>query len=59
MRLPRVRFTIRRMMLIVALTAVVLSYVGSYYRLSRRGMREAAQHGIGGFLVESRCGAVV
>jgi hypothetical protein len=50
MRLPRVRFTIRRMMLIVAFTAVVMSYVGSYYRLSRAGMREAARYGIAGFL---------
>src|SRR5262245_33369548 len=50
MRLPLVRFTIRRMLLIVALTAVVMSYVGSYYRLSRRGMREAPQDGIPGFL---------
>ena len=50
MRLPRMRFTIRRMMLAVAFTAVVMSYVGSYHRLSRRGMREAAQYGIPGFL---------
>jgi hypothetical protein len=49
MRLPRVRFTIRRMMLIVALAALVFSYVGSYYRLSRRGMREAALCNMPGF----------
>jgi hypothetical protein len=50
MRLPLLRFTIRRMLLAVALTAVVMAYVGSYYRLSRRGMREAAEYGIAGFL---------
>jgi hypothetical protein len=50
MRLPRVRFKIRQMMVAVALAAVVMSYVASYYRLSRRGMREAAEYGIPGFL---------
>jgi len=50
MTFPRVRFTIRRMMLAVAFTAVVMSYVASYYRLSRRGIREAAEYGIPGFL---------
>ncbi len=50
MRLTRLGFTIRRMMLIVALTALVLSYFGSYYRLSRRGMHEAAELKLAGFL---------
>jgi hypothetical protein len=50
MRLPRVRFTIRRMMIIVALAALVFAYAGSYYRLSRRGMREAAMYNVSGFL---------
>ena len=53
MRLPGVRFSIRRMMLTVALAALVFSYVGSYYRLSRRGMREAALYNIAGFLYVS------
>jgi hypothetical protein len=34
----------------VALMAVVMAYVSSYYRLSRRGMREAPEYGIPGFL---------
>jgi hypothetical protein len=44
------QFTIRRMMLAVAFAAVVMSHVASYYRLSRRGMREAAEYGMPGFL---------
>jgi hypothetical protein len=44
------RFSIRRMMLAVALMAAVMAYVSSYYRLSRRGMREAPEYGIRGFL---------
>jgi hypothetical protein len=51
MRLPCVLFSIRKMMLGVALMAVVMAYVSSYYRLSRRGMREAPEYGVpGGFL---------
>ena len=50
MRPPHVRFTIRRMMLGVVLAGLVLAYLGSYYRLSRRGLREAAEHGLAGFL---------
>jgi hypothetical protein len=49
-RRPRVRFTIRRMMLTVAWAALVLSYLSSYYRLLRRGVREAALYGIPGIL---------
>lgn len=48
MRLPR--STIRRMMIAVTFTAVAMSYVSSYYGLSRRGMREAVDYGIPGFL---------
>jgi hypothetical protein len=50
MRLPRMRFTIRLLMLAVAFSALVMSYVASYHRLSRRGMREAVQYGAPGFL---------
>jgi hypothetical protein len=38
------------MMVLVAVAALASSYVGSYYRLSRQGMREAAEFGIPGFL---------
>lgn len=34
----------------VAVSALAFSYVGSYYRLSRRGMREAGEYGLSGFL---------
>ena len=50
MRLFQARFTLRRMMIWVALAALVFSYAASYYHLSRRGMDEAAQCGMPGFL---------
>jgi hypothetical protein len=50
MRIPRVRFTLWRMMVWVALAALVFSYLGSYYRLSRRGMREVTRYGADEFL---------
>ena len=50
MKWPRARFTVRRMMLAVLIAALVMWYVGSYYRLSRRGMREAVDYGLDGFL---------
>ena len=50
MRLPRVRFTVRRMMIWVVVAAMAMTYVISYYQLSRRGIREAADFGITGFL---------
>ena len=37
-------------MIAVALWALAVSYIGSYYHLSRRGMREAEQFGIPGFI---------
>ena len=36
-------------MVAVILAALALTYVSSYYHLSRRGMREASIHGIDGF----------
>ncbi|HWE35693.1 MAG TPA: hypothetical protein VG406_03910 [Isosphaeraceae bacterium] len=50
MRRPRVRFTIRRLMVVVALVALALAYVTSYAFLRRRGLREAAESGAPGFL---------
>jgi hypothetical protein len=41
------------MMLAVAVTAVLTAYFVSYYRLSRRGMREAAESGVPGLLYVS------
>ncbi len=37
-------------MVVVAIAAFGFAYVGDYYHLSRRGMREAAEYGIPGFL---------
>jgi hypothetical protein len=50
MRLHRFRFTIRGLMILVAVSSLMLSYAGSYYRLSRRGMQEATLYGVPGFL---------
>jgi hypothetical protein len=44
------RWSLQAQILAVAALAVALAYVGSYYRLSRRGMREAKLYGIPGFL---------
>src|SRR5579883_1141903 len=44
-RPPKARRTIRRAMIHIALLSLVFSYVGSYYRLSRRSMREDANYG--------------
>ncbi|MBI3464254.1 MAG: hypothetical protein HY000_14540 [Planctomycetes bacterium] len=49
-RVRRFRFRLRRLHLFVAVACVVLLYVGSYYRLSRRGLAEARELGIDGFL---------
>lgn len=50
MKRPRVRFTVRSAMIGVALCALVTAYIGSYYRLRQRGLREAPTYGIPGFL---------
>jgi hypothetical protein len=41
---------VHTLLVLVALAAVLLGYAGSYYRLSRRGMREAPEYGLEGFL---------
>lgn len=46
----RFRFKLRTLILFVAGLSLVLSYTGSYYRLSRRGLAEAVPHGLPGFL---------
>ena len=50
MRAIRGPLVIRRAILTVAFTVLALSYVGSYYRLSRRALREAPLYGVPGFL---------
>lgn len=50
MRRLLMRFTVRRLILGVSLLTFSLSYVGSYYHLSRRGIREAAEYGTNQFL---------
>jgi hypothetical protein len=46
----RTRFRLRTWILTIAGLALVLAYAGSYYRLSRRGLREAPGYGLDGFL---------
>jgi hypothetical protein len=46
MQVPRM--TVRRWMIVVGLAALAFAYLGSYYRLSRRGMDEAAAFGCDG-----------
>ncbi|MHC5543551.1 hypothetical protein ACYOEI_35455 [Singulisphaera rosea] len=49
-RLPRFQFRVRVLIVVEALSALMMAYVGSYYRLSRRGMDEAQKYGLPGFL---------
>ncbi len=51
-------FSPRTLFVLIAVCALVSVYVGSYYRLSRRGMREAAANGMAGFLYIPLEGAV-
>jgi hypothetical protein len=44
------RLRLRTMIVTVAVAALLLAYIGSYYRLSRRGLREGVPYGIDGFL---------
>lgn len=46
----RLQISMRKRIVLVALTGLLLSYVMSYYRLSRQGMSEAKDYGIDGFL---------
>lgn len=43
------QFSLRTLLLSVVVASLLSSYVGCYYRLSRRGMEEARQAGIEGF----------
>ena len=44
------QFSLRTLLIGIVLLAIPMSYVGSYYRLSRRGIREAQANGEQGFL---------
>jgi hypothetical protein len=46
----RFQYRLRSLIVSVAGLSLALAYVGSYYRLSRRGMREASVYGLAGFL---------
>jgi hypothetical protein len=44
------KFRLRAILLLIVAVALASAYVGSYYRLSRRGIHEAAEYGMGAFL---------
>jgi hypothetical protein len=46
----RFRFSLRGAMIAFVLLGLLFAYLGSYYRISRRGMEEAAEMEIKGFL---------
>ena len=46
----RRRLTVRRLMVAIVLCSLLFAYLASYERLKRRGMREAQDYGIVGFL---------
>jgi hypothetical protein len=46
----RLQISMRRLVVLVGLSSLLLVYVESYRRLSHRGMREAQEFGIAGFL---------
>jgi len=46
----RFQFSLRTLFGVLTLAAVIMAYVGSYYHLSRRGLREAKAQGMEGFL---------
>jgi hypothetical protein len=50
-RMPR--FRLRKVFVAMTLASVVMAYAGAYYRLSRRGMEEAAVYGLPGFFYVS------
>ncbi len=45
----RFRFRLRTLIVAIASCSLLFAYVASYYRLSRRGLREAVPYGIDGF----------
>ncbi len=54
MRLWQVpRFRLWKVFVAMTLLSVILAYAGAYYRLSRRGVEEAAAYGLHGFFYVS------
>lgn len=49
----RPQFRLRTVFVVLTLLSLVMGYAGAYYRLSRRGMKEAATYGMHGFLYVS------
>jgi hypothetical protein len=48
--MPRPRFSLRTILVLVTLCGFLSAYVASYYVCSRQGMREAHDLGLDGFL---------
>ena len=46
----RFQMSLRRLIAVVAVASLLCAYGASYHRLSRRGLAEARDYGIGGFL---------
>ncbi len=44
----RFQFSLRTLLLLVFVWSLLASYIGAYYRLSRRGVEEAADYGLEG-----------
>ncbi len=47
------RFRLRKMFVALTLLSVTMAYAGAYYRLSRRGIEDAAVYGLSGFFYVS------
>ena len=45
----RPQFSLRLMLVLCVVLGLLFAYAGSYYRLSRRGMRQAEEFGLAGF----------
>lgn len=48
--IQRLRHGLRLMMIRAVFSILLIFYMASYYQLSRRGIREAPEYGIAGFL---------
>ena len=46
----KLQFSLRLMLVLCVVFGFLFAYSGSYYRISRRGMREAEETGLAGFL---------
>ena len=48
-RKRRIRFRLWTVFVMITLLSIVVAYAGAYYRLSRRGIEEAARYDLKGF----------